>query len=75
MCKAASKPAVYGKASVRCPAGYTMERDKMGMILCAKRTLQQCPSGTTLKNGTCCPPDRCGGGGGGRLAVALARGQ
>jgi hypothetical protein len=83
MCKAASRPAVYGKASVRCPTGFTMEKDKMGLIQCVKRTKQACPSGTTLKDGTCCPPDRCeadSGGGcrarrqGGRAWVRTAAG-
>ncbi|KIZ04837.1 hypothetical protein MNEG_3119 [Monoraphidium neglectum] len=48
-----------GKANLSCPAGYTLEQDKLGLPHCAKRTALDCPKGTFLNeaSGTCCPPE------------------
>jgi hypothetical protein len=49
-----------GKANLSCPAGYTLEQDKLGLPHCAKRTALDCPKGTFLNeaSGTCCPPEK-----------------
>ncbi|GBF93683.1 hypothetical protein Rsub_06786 [Raphidocelis subcapitata] len=58
MCKAGAQDAVFGRASISCPEGFTLEKDQLGVSHCVRRTPQDCPSGTSPgKDGTCCPPD------------------
>ena len=57
-CKPGTTDAKYGSASLRCPDGFTMEKDKIGLTHCVRRTKQPCPSGTQLgPDGQCCPAE------------------
>jgi hypothetical protein len=58
LCRPPVIPAVYADASVTCPDGFEMEKNKMGLVQCVKRTLQPCPEGYLPgSDGTCCPAD------------------